>query len=185
MNARQQIEVTTFSHRSIEYYTPVEYITAARDVMGGIDLDPASCEAAQKIVQAAHYFTKNDDGLAQEWYGSVWLNPPYSKTGGKSNQALWSEKLIDEYENGRVVTAVLLVRAALGYVWFEQLFERYPVCFARERIRFIRPDGTSAGPAKQGAAFFYFGRYTAPFCDVFRRFGRVIWPPSSDGGEAK
>jgi hypothetical protein len=62
-----------------EWFTPKEYIDRARAVLGAIDLDPATHEQAQTIVQAAHYFTKDDDGLAHEWHGRVWLNPPYAQ----------------------------------------------------------------------------------------------------------
>jgi len=50
-----------------EWYTPTEYLEAAREVLGGFDLDPASSDAAQKIVKAQNYFTKSDDGLQKEW----------------------------------------------------------------------------------------------------------------------
>ena len=35
-----------------EYYTPGQFIEAAREVMGEIDLDPASCALAQETVRA-------------------------------------------------------------------------------------------------------------------------------------
>jgi ParB family chromosome partitioning protein len=55
-----------------EWYTPPEYIEAARAVRGEIDLDPASSDIAQKTVKALHYFTLDDDGLnrrGQAGYG--------------------------------------------------------------------------------------------------------------------
>jgi len=60
-------------------FTPAKYIEAARLVMDGIDLDPASCETAQATIKAASYFTKRDNALSKEWPGRVWLNPPYSQ----------------------------------------------------------------------------------------------------------
>jgi hypothetical protein len=58
-----------------EWFTPAKYIAAARAVLGGIDLDPASNAIAQATVRAGRYYSKDDDGLAQPWHGRVWLNP--------------------------------------------------------------------------------------------------------------
>ncbi len=172
----QAMAVTVFSHESVDYYTPPVYIEAAREVMGSIDLDPASCEAAQANVKATHFLTERDDGLSVPWFGRVWLNPPYSKTDGESNQAIWSQYLVREYQAGHVSEAILLVKAALGYKWFEDLWWSWPVCFARERISFIRPDGTDDGQSKQATAFVYLGQRFERFAEVFRGFGRVIPP---------
>ncbi len=60
-----------------EWYTPDEFLDLARQVMGGIDLDPASSEIAQQRVDAKIYFTQDDDGLNKDWSGRVWMNPPY------------------------------------------------------------------------------------------------------------
>jgi ParB family chromosome partitioning protein len=169
------VDVTLFSHKSKEYYTPKEYADAARAVMGKIDLDPASCGEAQKNIGAKKYYTKEDDGLTQDWSGRIWLNPPYSKTEGESNQAIWSRRLIENYESGKVTQAVLLVKAALGYKWFEELWDIAPaVCFARDRLSFILEDGTDDGQSKQGTAFFYFGNNVEKFIKTFTHFGRVM-----------
>ena len=77
---------------------------------------------------------------------------------------------------GAVTGAVLLVKAALGYEWFEELWYRWPVCFPRRRLSFGMPDGSGDGQSKQGSALFYFGREPERFAEHFRRFGRVIWP---------
>lgn len=174
--ASQPVEVTIFSHKTVEYYTPPEFLEAAREVLGAIDLDPASCAEAQQNVMAGMYYTKDDDGLSRDWYGRVWLNPPYSKTGGRSNQDMWSEKLVSEYRAGNVTEALLLVKAALGYRWFEELWYDWPVCFVRSRLSFIKEDGDTDGQSKQGTAILYLGDRVDRFIAVFREFGRVILP---------
>src|SRR5258706_12167748 len=71
-----------FTSGSEEWYTPPHVITLARTVLQVIDLDPASCEQANQIVQAQQFFAASQDGLVQEWSGTIWLNPPYGKTIG-------------------------------------------------------------------------------------------------------
>jgi hypothetical protein len=170
----QQVQVTIFSSETNEYYTPLEYLEAAHEVMGGIDLDPATCEKAQENVKAKEFFTMADDGLSQEWHGSVWLNPPYGKDGADSNQGIWAQKLITEYKAGHVSEAILLTKAALGYNWFTDIWHHWPVCFADKRLSFIKSDGSTDGQSKQGTAFFYFGPNVEKFKQVFKKFGPVI-----------
>ena len=81
---------TLTSNNSDEHNTPSFLIEAARKVMGGIDLDPMSNKTANNVVKATNLYTKENDGLNQEWEGKVWLNPPFSL----ANKAV--EKLIDK-----------------------------------------------------------------------------------------
>ena len=85
------------SQGSWEFYTPKPFVEAVRETMGGIDLDPASCDAAQTVVQAAVYLTAEDDGLScvEHWSGKVFTNPPggvspevWAKIS-RSYQAVW------------------------------------------------------------------------------------------------
>ncbi|MCZ5870255.1 hypothetical protein [Vibrio parahaemolyticus] len=65
---------------NFEYYTPKEIVDAARQCMGGIELDPASSLAANLIVQADHIFTKETDGMKQVWTAdTLWMNHPFSR----------------------------------------------------------------------------------------------------------
>ena len=55
--AKKSIVLKTLtSSNSDEHNTPSFLIEAAREVMGGIDLDPMSNKAANKIIQAMNFF---------------------------------------------------------------------------------------------------------------------------------
>ncbi len=57
-----------------EWYTPAWVMKLVRQVMGSITLDPASCAAAQEVVQADVFFTVKEDGLSRSWFGNAWLS---------------------------------------------------------------------------------------------------------------
>jgi phage N-6-adenine-methyltransferase len=152
-----------------EWYTPADYIEAARCVMGGIDLDPASCDAAQETIQAGTYYTKQDDGLAMPWSGRVWLNPPYSTPLIRH----FVSKLIEEYYSGNVTEAVILTNNSSDTGWFHDLLSRYPACFTRGRVQFWRPNHDDFG-ARQGQTLFYLGSNVTAFRDTFSQFGQVV-----------
>ena len=157
-------------YESDEWYTPQEYIDAAKAVMGGIDLDPASSELAQTVVKADVYLTRFDNGLGQtRWlHQRIWLNPPYSNPGP------WIEKLVREHQAGPFCTeAIVLVNNATETSWFQMLLERFPVCLPARRIAFWRHDHANVG-ARQGQAFFYLGPNVQRFQEVFSQFGPIL-----------
>ena len=51
------------------------------DQLGWFDLDPCAAVEHPGYVGARHAYTKDDDGLRQEWKGRVFMNPPYSNVG--------------------------------------------------------------------------------------------------------
>ena len=93
-----------------ELYTPPEIIEAARRVMGTIDLDPASSEIANKRVMATRYYTKETDGLSQEWHGNIWMNHPFSKgelacKPKKGRKRMCKKKnCIPKFKSGELIT---------------------------------------------------------------------------------
>jgi hypothetical protein len=155
---------TLTSNNSDEHNTPSFLIEAAREVMEGIDLDPMSNKAANKIVRATNLYTKEDDGLSKDWEGKVWLNPPFSL----ANKAV--EKLIDSYENGKVTHAVLLVKSAVDTIRYQKLYP-YPFCELNGRVKFEAVDNKS--PAPFATVLFYFGNEFYKWNEVMSRLGRV------------
>jgi DNA N-6-adenine-methyltransferase (Dam)/Protein of unknown function (DUF3102) len=165
----------TFAHllsESNEWYTPAPYIDAARELLGGIDLDPASSAIANRIVKATTFYDIEANGLTKSWHGRVWLNPPYGKDGGESNQELWSMRLIDQYRSGITTEAVLLVNAVTDRKWFRPLWQ-FLICFTDHRICFYTAEGTADRPT-YGNAFIYLGRQQERFCAIFDRFGVIV-----------
>lgn len=144
-----------------------EWIKRARRVMGGIDCDPATNDAAQRQINAAIWHTIKTDGLAHEWRGRVWLNPPYAT----EKMMQFAAKLIEEIAAGRVTQAIVLSNNRTDTPCFQRLArDCAAMCFPRGRIKFQR--GTeSASP--QGSAFFYFGKNVAKFKAVFDDAGFV------------
>lgn len=172
---KQEMSVLT-SSLTEEWYTPPLYIDLARRVLGGIDLDPASNDMAQSWIRAETYY--KDQGLSRPWFGRVWCNPPYGKShiSNQSNQSIWSSHMANLYVKKRIDSGLLLINSTHGYNWYEYMWTRFPCCLLRDRIRFIKPDGTVGGQAKRGQTVIYFGDNTRLFTDVFESNGRVLIP---------
>jgi hypothetical protein len=169
--------------RNDECYTCDQELDLVRAALGGsIDLDPASCAAAQLRVRAERFFSKADNGLAQEWHGTVFLNPPYSLLKE------FTEKLIKEYRAGRTTAAVMLTPARTSTEWFQIASHSCSLlCLSYGRsVRFFdASDGEEENPVT-GCAFFYFGRDHRRLQLFHRTLSRVgfIWSPAKGLADA-
>jgi len=153
----------------VDWYTPAKYIEACRAVMGGIDLDPASSEWAQKTVNAKEYYTAEDDGLMYEWEGRVFLNPPFKYP----LVAHFVGKRCDSFEERLVSQAILLTNNNTDARWWQRATHLCDaVCCTAGRIRFYNRAGESSSPTN-GQTFLYFGPDKKLFGKHFKGFGVI------------
>jgi len=152
-----------------DWHTPSGYLAAVREVLGGIDLDPASSPAANATVGALRIYTKDQNGLAQPWRGRVWVNPPYGRQAGD-----FALRLCDEYATGNVTEAIILVNAhCTDTNWFQPLWD-HTLCFTDHRIDFDAGGRTKKTSSTHGSVFIYLGPDPARFGKHFGQFGPVV-----------
>ena len=122
-----------------EWYTPQVIIEAARATMGRIDLDAASCEEANAKVKANRIFTADDDGLRQDWKGTVWCSPPVSS----GDLARWVNRCLEHPE-----PVCLLVAQGDVSGYAERLLEEADaICWIHHRLSTpTGEDGSWWGP---------------------------------------
>lgn len=113
-----------------EWLTPKELV----DTLGPFDLDP--CYSLPHPWETApSFFTEEDDGLKQEWFGFVWCNPPYGEHTEK-----WLEKL-SEYKHGiGLIFARTETKMFKKYIWEKAK----GICFLYGRLSFYHSSGEKA-----------------------------------------
>lgn len=155
-----------------EWYTPQYIIDKVREVMGGIiDCDPATSRKANDTVEASVYWTKEDNGLEQQWCGNVFMNPPYSQP----LISQFSEAVVEKLESGEIEQAIVLVNNATETGWFQGMLSKCSsVCFPKGRIKFIDEDGNPSGSPLQGQAILYFGDNLYEFETAFSDIGVIL-----------
>lgn len=144
-----------------EWYTPKRVLDAVVAALGEIDLDP--CADHGRSVPATTHYTETDDGLAQEWAGRVYMNPPYGRTIGA-----WTERLVAEFHAGRVTEAIALLPARIETDWFYAL-EAVWFCNIEGRLAFS--DHETSAPFPSVAV--YLGQEGDQFGEAFVALGDV------------
>lgn len=161
---------------SSEWFTPVDILRRVRAVLGGIDLDPASCAVANQRVGALTYFDQAADGLAQRWAGRVFCNPP-------SPALPWWEKLMATRAEGTLADAVL-VAFNIELLQVSQGREHpplagFPLCAPARRVRYLRPDGAPGDRPRFGSLIAYVPGTldrTERFAAAFAGLGAILLP---------
>ena len=117
------------SGESDEWATPPDFVRPIADAIGGFDLDPSS--GAEESPIARRTIGKQENGLKFDWFGNVWLNPPYSDIGP------WLQKAIHEVRQEGVNTVVALVKGDTSTDWFQKYGTKAEyICWVGKRLNF-------------------------------------------------
>lgn len=173
MNQNMQILA---SSETQDWHTPSWVIEMVREVLGEIELDPASSVQANEAVKAKRFFDQATDGLRYCWHAeTVFLNPPFGKSGNDSLAGIWIERMAKIYRAGCFREGIALTHTRSGYEWWEKLSREFPICMTRQKIDFIpAAPRTKTSGSKTSQTFFYFGKNLSVFSRVFSRIGRII-----------
>lgn len=167
-DATDDLEVLT-SQKSDEWSSPREIVEPLDAALDGFSLDP--CSGAESSPFAGETFTEEDDGLVREWFGSVWVNPPYSDVGS------WVDKSISEVESNAADVVVFLCKGDSSTDWWQRAAESCELVTAIDhRLTF----GDGGNPAPFASHIFVFGKVNCELVDELSAFGTVLTRGWSD-----
>jgi phage N-6-adenine-methyltransferase len=138
------ISSTLYSSRTDEWPTPRSFFNELNAEFK-FTLDPC---ASKTNTTCATFFTKNEDGLMQDWKNHrVFCNPPYGKTMRE-----WAKKCYEASQGGALV--VLLAHARTDTRWFHDwVYDKaHEIRFVRGRLKF--GDGRQSAPFPSMIAVF-------------------------------
>lgn len=153
-----------------DYHTNYRVIECAREVMGHIDLDPASCRRANKTVKADKIFTAYTNGLLHEWRGRIWLNPPFGQW------KVWVPHILAQMQSGGVEQICIYAPTASisqsSIVKMSQIDHSLCILAGRAIAKCGGPKGDGK-TSTDGAAIYYYGNSHEKFDEVFGKIGTV------------
>lgn len=127
------------------WLTPPDLI----DKLGVFDLDPC-CPNNLKWSTAKNYYSLDNgqDGLELEWFGRVWLNPPYS------NWVDFIKKLKDHGNGIAFIFARTETRGFFNHIWYDA----DSIFFIKKRVRLLKSDGITFGMSPAPSVLVCYGK---------------------------
>ena len=113
------------SSNTCEWETPQLFFDALN---AEYHFDVDVCATANNA-KCERYYTKEQDGLSQQWKGICWMNPPYGREIGK-----WMRKAYESSLHG--ATVVCLVPARTDTAWWHDYAMKGEIEFLRGRLKF-------------------------------------------------
>lgn len=117
-----------FSSATDEWATPLDFYNTLNNEFN-FNLDPCATADNHKC---NNYFTREQDGLLQNWGGyNVFCNPPYGRVIGA-----WVEKAYNEAQKANTLI-VMLLPARTDTKWFHNfIYHKAEIRFIKGRLKF-------------------------------------------------
>lgn len=132
-----------YSSKTDLWATPQDFFERINDEFN-FTLDP--CATADNA-KCSKFFTKEDDGLTQEWSPHiVFMNPPYGRVIGD-----WLRKAHEESRKGATVVCLIPARTDTRY-WHDYVMQAEEIRLVRGRLKF--GDGTGSAPFPSAVVVF-------------------------------
>lgn len=126
-----------FTSDKDDWETPKDFFDTL-NIEFNFDLDPC-CTAA--TAKCKSFFTKEDDGLTKNWFGNVYMNPPYGR-----QIVNWVRKAKTESEKGCTVVCLVPARTDTKW-WHEYCMFASEIRLLNRRLTFVGANNKSTFPA--------------------------------------
>lgn len=148
--------------RQTRWLTPKPLV----DALGEFDLDPAGAPG-HSLAKTTYILENGDDGLRDEWFGRVWLNPPYGKEAEP-----FLAKLAEHGHGTALIFARTETKSFHEHVWGKAT----AILFLLGRVTFLDENGIPAR-ANSGApsCLIAYGEEDALALMCSKLPGRVVW----------
>lgn len=145
---------------TVEWLTPPELVKK----LGNFDLDPCT-PINPPFTHAKVNFSIIDDGLKKDWFGRVYMNPPYGK-----GMELWIEKLKNHGNGIALIFARTETKCFFAHIWNDA----DAVLFVKGRIKFYNLEGKQVGTPGAPSIFIAYGEENARALEESKIDGRFI-----------
>lgn len=187
----------TVSNSTGAFFTPKIIIDRVHNMWaqyGGIDLDPASCPEANRIVNAKTFFGEREDGLVKSWddddYRTIFCNVPFGewtsdkkkKKEYKLEESGWMRKVMKVLDKKPDKEFILLApeKSRCSKV-FEEFVKNYCTAYLtpRNRIKYWGEHTgwtnceKGGGSPTSGTYIYYVGKHLDLFIKEFEQFGNI------------
>ena len=129
-----------FTSNKDDWETPLEFFNELNEEFH-FDLDPCADDKNHKCDK---YFTKEDNGLLQDWSGhNVFVNPPY----GARSTADWIVKCAAEGEKPDTTMVMLIPARTDTRAFHDYIYHKSEIRFIRGRLHFSGSSGAAPFPS--------------------------------------